>query len=433
MSTRTAHREVAALLVVSALASTGTRVMAIAVPWFVLVSTGSAAKTGLAAAVELAPYVVVKALTGPLVDRLGQRRVSVVADLASALPIAAVPVLHQAGALAFPVLLVLVGVAGAVRGPGDTAKHTAVPFVAEHAELPLERVTGLAGAIERGSGLVAPAVAAGMIALVGPSGAVAVTASCFAASAVVGRLGLPGRSDSTGEPGPAIPYGRQLAEGWRFLRGDRLLFSLVGMIMVTNLLDVAKTTVLLPVWARETGRGVTAISVVLTVMAGTSMISSLLASWRGNRLPRRLTYFVAFAIAGPPPFVLMAMDPPFAAVVVVYAIAGLASGLLNPMLGAIFFERIPRPLVGRVGALADATAWAAMPLGGLIAAGLLAIGGVSGAFAVAGIAYGLATLVPALVARHDFDRPPSDGVDRSRGDRLAPRQGIPVEAGPARR
>ena len=37
------------------------------------------------------------------------------------------------------------------------------------------------------------------------------------------------------------------------------------------------------------------------------------------------------------------------------------------MIGAIFFERIPRPLVGRVGALADATAWAAMPFGGLVA------------------------------------------------------------------
>jgi MFS family permease len=406
VSARAGRREIAALLVVSALAYTGTRVMAIAVPWFVLVSTGSAMKTGLVAAVELAPYVLVKALTGPLVDRLGQRRVSVVADLTSAVLVAAIPLLHHAGLLPFPALLVLVGLAGAVRGPGDTAKHTAVPLVADDAGLPLERVTGLAGAIERGSGLVAPAAAAGMIGLVGPSGAIAVTAVCFLVSALVGRLGLPGRLDPAGEPGPAIPYGRQLAEGWRFLRDDRLLFNLVGMIMVTNLLDVAKTTVLLPVWARDTGLGVTAISVVLTVMAGTSMISSLYAGWRGDRLPRRLTYFVAFAIAGPPPFIVLALDPPFAAVVATYAVAGLASGLLNPMLGAIFFERIPRPLVGRVGALADATAWAAMPLGGLVAASLIAIAGLSGAFAVAGIAYGLATLVPALVARHDFDRPP---------------------------
>jgi MFS family permease len=401
----TGRRAIGALLVVSALAYTGTRVMAIAVPWFVLVSTGSATQTGLVAAFELAPYVAVKALAGPLVDRWGQRRVSVVADLASALVVVAIPLLHHLGALHFGALLALVAVAGAVRGPGDTAKHTAVPFVAENAGLPLERITGLAGAIERGSGLVAPAMAAGMITLVGPSGAITVTAGCFLLSAVIGRVGLPAALDHAGEAAPEEPYRRRLAAGWRFLRGDRLLFSLVIMIMATNLLDVAKASVLLPVWARDTGRGVAAIGVALTCMAACSVVSSLLASWLGDRLPRRRTYFLAFAIAGPPPFLVLAMDPPLWVVALTYAVAGLASGLLNPMLGAIFFERIPRPLVGRVGALADATAWAAMPLGGLVGAGLIALAGLSWAFAIAGAAYALATVVPALAGRASFDHP----------------------------
>jgi MFS family permease len=401
----TGRSGVVTLLGISALAYTGTRVMAIAVPWFVLVTTGSAAQTGLVAAFELAPYVAVKALAGPLVDRIGQRRVSVLADLASALVIAAIPLLHLLDALGLPVLLGLVAVAGAVRGPGDTAKHTAVPFVADRAGLPLERVTGLSGAIDRGSGLVAPAMAAALITVVGPPAAVALTAACFGLSALIGRLGLPAGLDHPSDEVEVEPYGRRLLAGWQFLRGDRLLFMLVVMIMVTNLLDVAKSSVLLPVWAHDTGRGVAAISIVLTCMAGFSMISSLLASWRGDRLPRRLTYFVAFAIAGPPPFLVLALDAPFPVVVGTYCVAGLAAGVLNPMLGAIFFERIPRPLVGRVGALADAGAWAAMPFGGLVAAGLIALAGLSGAFAIAGVGYALATLVPALVARTSFDRP----------------------------
>ena len=179
--------------------------MAIAVPWFVLVTTGSAAQTGLVAAFELGPYVVVKALAGPVVDRLGQRRVSVVADLASAVAIAAIPVLHHVGMLSLPVLLALVAVAGAIRGPGDTAKHTAVPFVAEDAGVPLERVTGLSGAIDRGSGLVAPALATGLIAWVGPSGSLALTAACFGLSAALGRTGLPSGLDRRIEPGSTEP------------------------------------------------------------------------------------------------------------------------------------------------------------------------------------------------------------------------------------
>ena len=179
------------------------------------------------------------------------------------------------------------------------------------------------------------------------------------------------------------------------------------MIMITNLLDVAKTTVLLPVWAHDGGHGVTSISVFLTCMAACSVVSSLLASWLGARLPRRLTYFAAFAIAGPPPFLALALDLPVWSIAVIYGIAGFASGFLNPMLGAIFFERIPRPLLGRVGALADATAWAAMPFGGLLAAAVIALVGLSPTFVIFGIGYALATLLPAFGSAGPLVRPPA--------------------------
>jgi MFS family permease len=401
---------VAGLLALIALANTGTRMMAIAVPWFVLVSTGSATRTGLVAAFELAPYVLAKALGGPVVDRLGQRRVSIAADLASAATIGLIPLSHALDALSLPLLLALVAVAGALRGPGDTGKHTSVPIVADRAGLPLERLTGLSGAMERGSGLVAPVVAALMIGVTGPAGAIGITAVCFAVCAAVGWAGLPAGPDNADTwPGPdsrAHPsYLRRLGDGWRFLTGDRLLLSLVLMIMVTNLFDVAKTSVLLPVWAREEGHGVSAIGLLLTGMAAFSMLSSLVASWLGRRLPRRITYFTAFAFAGPPPFIALALDLPLWAVMVVYCVAGLASGLLNPMLGAMLFERIPRPLLGRVGALADALAWSAMPLGGLIAAALIALTGLSGALGLAAAGYALAIVLPALATRSSFEPP----------------------------
>jgi hypothetical protein len=77
------------------------------------------------------------------------------------------------------------------------------------------------------------------------------------------------------------------------------------------------------------------------------------------------------------------------------------------------FERIPRPLVGRVAALTDAIAWSAMPFGGLLAPLLIALAGLSGAFAICGVLYALATLVPALAARASFERPA--GLDEPPG------------------
>lgn len=436
---RAPTRELVGLLIGGGVANTGLRVAAIALPWFVLTSTGSATQTGLVVAAEFAPYVLSKTLTGPLVDRWGQRRVSILADIGSALALGAVPVLHALGGLSLPKLLILVALVGAVRGPGDNAKDTSVPLVAAAAGVPLERVTGLYGAVERGSGLVGPGVAAALIAVIGAPGTLVVTAACFAACALVWLLVLPrsfGRP--TQPPVTDTGYVAQLREGYRFLVRDRLILTLVLMIAVTNLIDIAKTSVLLPVWAVERDYGVAAIGLLLTCFSVTSLTSSLIASAVGNRLPRRLTYFVAFALAGPPPYLAMALGLPLWAVAVVFLVAGFGAGFLNPMLGAIFFERIPKPLLGRVLGLSDGIAWVGVPFGGLAAAGLIALTGLVPALFVAGAVYALATALPALVSRASFD-PPGDHRSDDRlvgqpGGEVPPDAvGVGVDQVPARR
>ena len=106
-------------LLADAISLCGTRVSMIAIPWLVLTTTGSAAQTGLVAFAELLPLVVVQALAGPLIDRLGARRVAITCDLMSMVVVGLVPLLHLAGRLSFPVLLVLVAIAGGLRGAGD--------------------------------------------------------------------------------------------------------------------------------------------------------------------------------------------------------------------------------------------------------------------------------------------------------------------------
>ncbi len=111
----------------------GTRVSMIAIPWLVLTTTGSASQTGLVAFAELLPLVVVQALAGPVIDRLGARRVAITGDLLSMVVVGLIPLLHLAGALSFPALLALVAVAGGLRGAGDGAKHAFVPALSAHA------------------------------------------------------------------------------------------------------------------------------------------------------------------------------------------------------------------------------------------------------------------------------------------------------------
>ena len=49
------NRSLAALIVAEIVSSLGSRITFLALPWFVLVTTGSAAKMGIVLAVELAP------------------------------------------------------------------------------------------------------------------------------------------------------------------------------------------------------------------------------------------------------------------------------------------------------------------------------------------------------------------------------------------
>ena len=111
--------------------------------------------------------------------------------------------------------------------------------------------------------------------------------------------------------------------------------SLCLMIAVTNLLDLAWSAVLLPVWAHDSGAGVGALGLIFAVWGGASMLGSLVAAAYGTRLPRFTTYVVAFLITGLPRFVLFALGVPLWAILAMCVVGGCASGFLNPVLGAV--------------------------------------------------------------------------------------------------
>src|ERR687896_47833 len=95
------------LLAANAASLLGNVVAAVAVPWFVLTTTGSPARTGVAAFFTTLPLALGALFGGAVADRIGPKRASVAGDLLSAGSIAGIPVLHAAGALEFWHLLAL--------------------------------------------------------------------------------------------------------------------------------------------------------------------------------------------------------------------------------------------------------------------------------------------------------------------------------------
>jgi MFS family permease len=383
------------VLAAQGLAWTGTRLSAIAIPWFVLTSTDNAALTGVVVFAEMAPYVVMQVLAGPVIDQLGPRRISIVGDLVSMLAVAAIPVLFAADLLSVGLLLPIVAVVGALRGPSDAAKSVFIPTVAAEARVPLERGTGLAGTIERLSSTVGPALAGVVVAALGGPYALAITGAMFGLGAVAIAWATPSqRVPATAEP--ADRYLTRLRAGAAFVRQERLLRSIVGMVAVTNLLDAAWSSVFLPVWARDSGQGPAVIGLVVGVMSAAAVLSSALSAAVAHRMPRRPTYLIGFLVGGAPRFLVLALGAPTPIVVAVYMASGFGMGFINPIIGAIQFERTPPEMYGRARTLIVAVAWSGIPFGSLIGGAVVSLAGLPPALLVAGLIYLVTTTLPGL-------------------------------------
>ncbi|MGR9077242.1 MFS transporter [Rhizobium leguminosarum] len=402
-----------ALAAAETLSLSGTRLSTIAIPWLVLSTTGSPVLTGLTAMMEMLPYVAAKALSGPLIDRVGPKRIAVVCDIASVAVVMLVPMLDWLDLLGMPLLLPVVFAMGVLRGPSDAAKQAMVPDIAALAAMPLERVTGVVGAIERLASTAGAAGAGALIGLIGPGQALVVNAITFAAAALIVGVGIPRlrsmselRDAPEARPGGMSSYLGDLREGWRFLRGDAVLVSIVIMVATTNLLDQAYHAVLLPVWTQSSGHGPELLGAMFSAFTGASIAGAAIAAAIGERMPRLMVYTVAFLLTGFPRFLVIALDAPLSLIFLTLTIAGFASGFLNPILSAVIFERIPKPLTGRVTAMNAALCFALIPFGGLVGGALISMIGLAAALSLTGLTYLAATLFPlALKSFRGFDKP----------------------------
>jgi predicted MFS family arabinose efflux permease len=384
----------AGLIAAEAISLFGTRMTAVAVPWLVLVTTGSAIRTGVVGFAEMLPYVLVCAAGGPLIDRVGPRRMSIVMDLASAAVVAAIPLLYWSDNLAFGPLVALVAVAGTMRGLGDTAKRVVFPTAVAAGGVNLTRATSIQDGVARLANLLgAPAAGLMIVATDAPTVLVVDAVSFAAAGLLVSTLVARVASPKT-DPGDDVPYLRQLRDGLGYVRRDRLVLGLMVMLFLTNLLDQAYGAVFVPVWAKEVLGSPVGIGFVFAAFGAGAVVGNLVFTALSPRLPRWAPYTFGFIIAGMPRYAVLAADSPMWMILGVSAVGGLAISAVNPILGAVMYERVPARLQARVLGLSTALAWAGIPLGGLFG-GLLADGaGLRVALVVAGVLYLGATLMP---------------------------------------
>jgi MFS family permease len=179
------------------------------------------------------------------------------------------------------------------------------------------------------------------------------------------------------------------------------------MVMVTNFLDSPLIAVILPVYVHQVYGSSVELGLLLGAFGGASLIGAVIYGIIGPRLPRRLTFGVAFIVVGLP-FWILTLSPPFPVALAALAVTGLAAGPLNPIINTVMFERVPRQMRGRVMGALTSGAYVAIPLGMLLAGFISERFGVITAVVFVAAGYLLITLATFLnPAMREMDRPPA--------------------------
>ncbi len=409
------RRGILGLLAANGVSTLGTRMSMLAIPWFVLTTSGSAAETGLVAFAETAPYVLLMAIGGPWVDRVGAWRVAIASEITAGVAMGAIPLLFLTGHLSLPLLAGLAAVAGGVRGAGDTGNRVLVPALAEDARMPLERASGLFDGISRTAGMVGVPLAGLLIAASSAPAVIVVDAASFVVSGALILALVPRTSQPVAHPDEeGAGYLERLGQGMRYLRGDRLLMGIALMVLVTNLIDAASGSVLMPLWGQERLGSPVGIGLISGVFGLGAVCGNAALSWLAPQLPRRWVYGLGFLIAGGPRFAAMALLSTVPPMLVVGFLAGFGAGSINPILGAVEYERVPRHLQARVLGAIGALAWAGIPFGGILGGALAQSLGLTATLWLAGGAYLLTTLAPFVFpAWRQMDRRQSSAASGS--------------------
>ncbi|MFC9516499.1 MFS transporter [Nocardiaceae bacterium NPDC056970] len=387
--------------------ATGNGIVIVALPWLVLEQTGRATDAAIVAGAATLPLLLASLFSGTVVDRFGRRPTSLVSDALSALSVAAIPVVAGTIGLSVPVLAVLAALGATFDPAGISARESMLPAATKAAGWHLDRVNSLYEANYNVAYLIGPGVGGVLIALVGPESTLWVTSVCFVLSMVTIaflRLEHAGRPDHATRP---RSMWSGTLEGLRFVWRDRLLRTLALVDMVIVALYLPIESVLFPKYFTDHGEPAELGWVIMAMSVG-GLVGALSYGALAPYLKRRNLMLVAVTVLGLA-MIGMAFLPPLWVLLTLAVVIGLVYGPVGPIANWAMQTRSPEHLRGRVVGVMTSTAYAAGPLGYMLAGPLIDQIGISATFfvlAVPVVAVAAVCFALPVLRELDADRKP---------------------------
>jgi MFS family permease len=321
----------------------GNTMVRVLIPWLVLRITGSPAYAGLVEAAALGAAVLALVAGGALLDRWDRRRMSVGADLLSALAIMAIPVIDHFGGLTLASITALVAIGALFDGPGAAAREALRPPAARATRTSLPKVASYGEVMDAVGEVAGPALAGLSVAVVGLSSSFWVATAIFVAAAGIMWVAVPSwpAETRTGQP-----YLEATVDGlkvvWKdpVLRDTGLVLSLFGVFIVPIILVLTVEF--------EAEDRAAALGLVIAAFAIGGIAGALLFAAVSDRAKRRPTLLWSFALASIGLGLMSLALGSVVALALIAAATGFVAGPINPVLSLITLDRASDEYRGRV-------------------------------------------------------------------------------------
>ena len=401
------------VLIASAVSSVGDGFHSIAAMWWVKVHTGSDALVASVALAKGLTSVVLAPFAGALVDRYDRRTVMLYTNLTRGLIVALLAFLTMTEQLEPWTLIVssaFLSALGTLFGPAFGAS---IPNIVGKENLaPANSSLQISGTL---AGIAGPALGGLTVAAIGSGGAFLVDALSFILSAffiLISKIPSPERVTATKT---SSLFG-DVGEGWRWLRGQRLMFGILVLALGLNFV-IAPIQVLFPGYAKDVlmtdarGFGLLETGIPIGFLVGAVLLGVLKPKAIGAMITACMCAFGLLLVG-----VGLSRALPLSLGFLI--VGGVALALINISLSVVFQSRIPNEMQGRVFGVMQTLGGGLQPLGLALAPLLIALlGGIPNVIiligaltAVSGLSF--LTLPGFLALRHD-PTPASQGEEVS--------------------
>jgi MFS family permease len=309
----------------------GSYVSVLAIQVLIVVTLhGGATEVGAVSAARWLPYLLFGVLAGALIDRMRRRPVLVFADLARGVLLLAIPLLATTHNLHLAVLMVIMALFGTLSLFGDAALQSFVPRLVPFRLLAAANARlDQSDAVAQASG---PALAGGLVSLIGAASAVVVDAASYFVSGVLLWRVRVDEPRLSGEPGTRR-LRAEMADGLRWVYRHATLRALAIGTPAWFLCSALVSAVLTPYALHALRLSPAGLGLALAVAGVGALLGALAAVRLGYRYGAGHVVIAAYAANGVA-WAVMALAGPSWPGWVVFGLGqfalGLGMGASNP-------------------------------------------------------------------------------------------------------